>query len=108
MEVCAPLCRPDEEAELGALAEFDVQHDLHLAISDWKSWTSATAILSALGGDVAGLKLAKLEGGGFALRCRLLRLTSGAAREFTGALLDSGLAHRATVEHLVLPKRAAS
>lgn len=108
MEVCDPSCPPNEEAELGALSEFDVQHDLHLAISDWKSWTSATKLLDALGGDVAGLKLAKLEGGGFALRCRLLSLTPAAAREFTGALLDSGLAHRATVEHLVLPKRAAS
>ncbi len=108
MEVCEPPCPPEDEAELGALAEFDVQHDLHLAISDWNSWISATKLLDGLGGGVAGLKLAKLEGGGFSLRCRLLRLTPGAAREFTGALLDTGLAHRATVEHLVAPKRAAS
>lgn len=105
MEVCDPFYRVGEEPALGGLAGLDLQHDLHLSVSDWTSWTSVTSLLHSLGAEVLSLQLGRMEGG-FSLRCRLRRLSAEAARGLIGTLLDSGVADRASVEHLMLSKKA--
>lgn len=106
MEVRDPLCRKPEENAGGALAGLDLQHDLHLVLSDWTHWTPVTDVLQRLGAEVQSVQIARMEGG-FSARCRLRRISVDAARSLPGALIDSGVAERASVEHLMLSKRAA-
>lgn len=94
------------EAQPNALAGLDQEHDLHLALADWASWASVTELLQGAGADVQSLQLAR-SGATFSVRCRLRQLTAERARELTDTLLDTGLAQRASVEHLVMAKRAA-
>ena len=106
MEVRNPPCPKPEDTKLGGLAGLDLQHDLHVVLSDWTGWTPVTALLQGLGAEVQSLQLARLESG-FSARCRLREISVDAARSIPGALIDSGVARHASVEHLMLSKHAA-
>lgn len=104
MEVHKAPCRPSEGTALAGLA---LEHDLHLALGDWTSWEAVAELLHGAGAEVQSLHLSR-QGGGFSVRCRLKCLSPEPAHAITGDFaLDVGPVHRASVEHLVLAKRAA-
>lgn len=100
MDVCDPI----EEPALEALKGLNLQHELQLSIEDWRAWTSITELLKKLGAEVDNLQLVRI-GAGYSVRCRLNGVSEHAARTLTHTLLDSGLAERASVEHLVVAGR---
>lgn len=106
MEVRDPPCRTSNEPQTGGLAGLDLQHELHVVLSDWTGWTPVTALLQGLGAEVQSLQLARVESG-FSARCRLRHISVDDARTIPGTLIDSGVARHASVEHLMLSKQAA-
>jgi len=106
MEVRDPPCRRPEELANGALAGLDLQHDLHLVLTDWTGWTPVTEVLQRIGAEVQSVQISRLEGG-FSARCRLRRISVDSARSLPNALIESGVATRASVEHLMLSRNAA-
>lgn len=107
MGACKNACEANEETAWADLAGVDIQHDLHLALRDWTAWSAIAERLASAGADVQSLQLARSEDG-VSVRCRLNRVTPQSARALIGSLLDEGIAERGGVEHLVLPKHAAS
>jgi hypothetical protein len=87
-----------------ALAGLDLQHDLQLNLADWRDWQGIAQYLSDTGAELAGLNIARQDGG-FSARCRVRNLTSHGARALAQALLGAGLARQASVEHLMLARR---
>lgn len=99
-------CRAQEDSALADLPGVEFQHDLRLAVRNWAAWTAVSERFSGAGADVLALQVARSDGG-FDVRCRLKQVSAQSARDLLNTLLDDGLAHRGSIEHLVLPKRAA-
>lgn len=108
MNVCEPGSRVDATAEIeaGGLAGLELQHDLYLALPDWRAWEAVSGRLTSAGAELQSLQISR-QGEGFSARCRLKQLSSEAARGLSDRLLDDGLAQRASVEHLMLAATTA-
>ncbi|MGH6950769.1 MAG: hypothetical protein ACREH4_07840 [Vitreimonas sp.] len=106
MSVCEPDRRDSAGNERGAFAGLELQHDLYLTLTDWTAWEFVSSRLIELGADLQSLQISR-QGDGFSARCRVKRLSSEAARDLSGGLLDAGVARQASVEHLMLAKPAA-
>jgi len=94
-------CRAGEGAAFADLLGVDFQHDLQLTIRDWTVWADISERLSTAGADVRALQLSRSDGG-FHVQCRVKRVSEASVRGLVDALLDDGVAVRASVEHLVL------
>lgn len=105
MGVCEGAVRSDEERALGGLPGLDIEHALHMSIRDPGAWSIISDRISTLGGASLGARLSQLDEG-VDVRCRIRGVSERAVRALVAALLDEDLAQRASVEHLVLPKRA--
>jgi hypothetical protein len=105
MSASRNACRTSEAAALADLSGVEFQHDVHLALRDWRGWTTVSERFSCAGVDVVAVQLAR-SGGGFDVRCRLTQVSAQSARELINTLLDDGIAERGSIEHLVLAKRS--
>jgi hypothetical protein len=105
MSACE-AARGVEEPQLGGLTGLELQHDLYLAIADVTIWSAVTDLVERAGAQLQSLQLQR-QGDGFTARCRLKQLSADSARSLAGALLDSGLARQASVEHLMLARAGA-
>ncbi|HYD86884.1 MAG TPA: hypothetical protein VEA80_05375 [Vitreimonas sp.] len=105
MSVCETVGSTKPDAELGALAGLELQHDLYLTLGDWRSWSDISGRLVVAGAELQSLQISR-QNEAFAVRCRLKGLSSEAARGLSGGLLDQGLASCCSVEHLMLSRAA--
>lgn len=85
------------------LKGLELQHDVQISLRDWGDWAGVAAHVRELGADLHGLQLTRCTDG-FSARCRLKDISSDAARGLVQTLLTSGVAERASVEHLMLAR----
>jgi len=104
MGICASAYEASGDAGLSDLTGVQFQHDLHLIVRDWAAWSAISDQIIRQGGDIHALQVTR-GAGAYAVRCRLEGVEANAVRRLTAALLDTGAAEHAAVEHLLLAKR---
>lgn len=106
MRACQDAYEASAEYALDDLPGVEIQHDLFLALPDLTAWSAIAERLSAARAEVRALQIAP-DGDGLGLRCRLTRIASEQARALVSDLLETGVARRGQVEHLLLATGAA-
>lgn len=106
MGLCTGARETNVDLALDDLTGVCFQHDLHLVVRDWASWTAIAARLAQAGANIQALHVAR-RAQEYSVFCRLERISDAAARQLTAAFVDEGVAERGSVEHLVLAKQYA-
>lgn len=91
--------------DLGELTGVSIQHEMHLAIGDWASWSVISKRFEAAGAAVSDPRVTR-NADDISVRFLVERVSAHAARALLGKLLDDGLARRGAVEHVLLAKQA--
>jgi hypothetical protein len=92
---------PDGEDDF-CLPGLELQHELLLSLSEWRSAIAVAQRLSDAGAELFSLSL-NPQAGRFVLKCRVKAISAARARAFV-AELDEFAAGVACVEHLILAK----
>lgn len=92
---------PDGEDDF-CLPGLELQHELLLSLSEWRSAVAIVQRLSDAGAELFALSL-NPQAGGFVLKCRVKAISAARARAFVAELADVA-AGAACVEHLILAK----
>lgn len=84
-----------------ALSGLELLHDVYLVLPNLAAWGAVAEALNFAGAELQSLQLLR-QGEGFSGRCRLKRVSAEEARRISGMLIETGVAHQAKVEHLML------